>query len=225
MSLHTFGENLWIAPQPLRFYGLEVGTCMSVIDLDGRGSLLVHSPSRLTPEIQAQLTTRGEVKFVVAPNKMHHLFLADFRQIYPWAQFFCSPGLEKKCADFEFTAVLDDEQTFAWNPTLSHHVVKGSPFYNETVFFHGPSKTLLLTDLAVHICHSSSLWTRIFLKALGSYKKFGWSPLEKRIFIKDKTSFNASLDHILTWPFEKIIMAHGDPILTNAKTQFEKLKS
>ena len=68
-------------------------------------------------------------------------------------------------------------------------MVWGVPFYNEVALFHPGSRTLILTDLAVHICKSDSWRTRLLLSLLGSYGKFGWTSLEKKLFIRDKDRF------------------------------------
>jgi hypothetical protein len=201
-------------------FGVELGARMTVIDLDGQGELFVHSPIRLTEAVKNQLSELGTVKYVVAPNKWHHLFIADFKREYPNAQFFCAPGLETKKSDFKFDGVINGEQTFPWNSNLEHKLVEGVPIFNEVVFYHGYSKTLILTDLAIHICRCDSLYSRIILKLIGSYGKFGWAKLEKKLYIRDKSAFRTSIDHICEWDFEKILLTHGLPLTENGKSKF-----
>lgn len=194
---------------------------MTVVDIDGRGSLLVHSPIKLSPELKSEIDSLGSVKYVIAPNRWHHLFISNFKSAYPDAKFYCAPGLEVKRKDFRFDGVVDADQKFPWNPYLEHKLVKGVPFFNEVVFYHSPSKTLILTDLAVHICESQSLLTRIVLRTIGSYKKFGWAKLEKLLYIKNKSAFQKSIEDILQWPVEKIVLTHGEPILSDGGTRLK----
>lgn len=67
-------DQLWIAGAPLRFYGVEMGTRMSVCRLSG-DNLWVHSPLKLDRELRKTLDSLGQVRYVVSPNKLHHLFV------------------------------------------------------------------------------------------------------------------------------------------------------
>lgn len=211
-----FAENTWIFDRDLKFVGIEVGARMTIIDLGG-GELFVHSPIGLTEKLKSEIRSLGKVSYVVAPNRMHHLFIKDFKSEFPEAKFYCAPSLEKKRSDFSFDGVISDNQNFPWNPVLKHKFVEGAPFYNEVVFFDPRSKTLVLTDLAAHICESKSLVTRVVLKAIGSFGHFGWTAIEKLLFIRRKKSFYKSIDAILSWDFDRVIMAHGSPVMTGAK--------
>lgn len=77
-SLRQIAVDLWVAEQPLRFMAMEVGTRATVIRLRS-GALFVHSPIRLDANLQSELTRLGEVHFVVAPNRFHHRFVADYQ--------------------------------------------------------------------------------------------------------------------------------------------------
>lgn len=217
---HTPELGTWTQNQS--FLGLEIGARMTVIRLDNQGSLLVHSPIALTPLIQSELEAMGQVAYVVAPNKWHHLYVGNFKKAYPQAQFFCAPGLDKKRADFQFDGVLSDKQNFPWNPTVEHLLVQGAPMFNEVVFFHRESRTLIMTDTALHICESASLKTKIMFTLLGTFGKFGLSLPEKWLFIKDKPLFNSSMEKISHWDFDRIIVAHGQTIETAGKVKFCK---
>lgn len=136
--------------------------------------------------------------------------------------FYSAPGLAQKRPDFNFDAEIGETQTYPWNPQLSHAQVNGTPFYNEVVFFHPFSRTLILTDLAVHICESNSFFTRLWLKLIGVYGKFGWAKIEKKIFIRNSSAFQKSIAKISDWDFDKIIVAHGRLIHSAGKNYFNQ---
>jgi hypothetical protein len=220
MSHQKIAPSLEIWTQDLKFMGTELGTRMSVIDVDGNGSLFVHSPIRLTKEIRSQLDAMGRVAYVVAPNKWHHLFIGDYRAAYPQARLFCAPGLEKKRSDLAFDGIINDSQTFPWNPALEHLIVQGAPMFNEVAFFHPLSRTLILTDTALHICESSSWRTKLFFRMIGAYGKFGLTRFEKWLFIKNKTEFRNSMEKIGHWEFDRIVLAHGKIVETGGRAAF-----
>ncbi len=206
--------------QDLKLMGIELGTRMTVVDLDGQGTLFVHSPIKLTQEIRQQLDAMGKVSYVVAPNKWHHLFINDFRTAYPQAQFFCAPGLEKKRSDFTFDGIITESSSMPWNPSIEHLLVQGAPMFNEVAFFHADSRTLILTDTALHICEGTSWKTKLFFMAIGSFGKFGLSRFEKLLLVKDRKKFQSSMKQISHWDFDRIIVAHGHILSTNGKNAF-----
>ncbi len=214
-----FAGNIWLWEQDQEFCGLELGTRMTVIRLD-RNALFVHSPIRLNATIVEQLKKLGDVRFVVCPNKFHHLYIGDFKNHFPEAQFFCAPGLDKKRQDVTFDAVITNQQDLPWNTELAHAVVDGIPMINEVVFHHPASKSLIITDLSLNMRESSSLKTKLLLKLIGAYGHFGLSRLERWAFIRNRRKFSASLKPIFNWDFERIVLAHGTLISANGKELF-----
>src|ERR671932_994438 len=90
-------NRLWIAEMPLRFCGIEVGTRMSICRLSD-DSLWLHSPIKLNEELKGELDWLGAVRFVVSPNKLHHLFIGDYFAAYPEVRIYAPPGLPGACA-------------------------------------------------------------------------------------------------------------------------------
>lgn len=215
-------NGLWVVDQPLRLLGVELGARMTVVALSGDNGLLVHSPVKITDEIFDELKKIGEVKHIVAPNLFHHLYAGNCKKHFPNAKMYCAPGLELKRRDLSFDEVIQENKKYIWSQDLQHHVVEGSPLCNEVVFFHPKFKTLIVTDLGLHICEDRPPFTRFCFKLMGMFKKFGWSRLENWIFVRDHQRFNLSLAKIETWNFEKIILSHGKVILQGGKRIFEQ---
>jgi hypothetical protein len=62
--LCEIASDLWVAEEPLRYLGFEMGRRMAVIRLAG-GGLLVHSPVSLSDGLRDELAELGEVRFLV----------------------------------------------------------------------------------------------------------------------------------------------------------------
>ncbi len=206
--LRALDEGIWVAEQPLRFLGIEVGARMTLIRLaDGR--LLVHSPIRPAPERLAAVRALGEVAALVAPNRFHHLFVADWLAACPGARLFLAPGLDAKRGDLAANAgILSDEPDPLWQGQLEQVVVRGLPMVNEVVFFHRASATLVATDLAFHLGAEAPSATRLFIRLTGRFGELA-PTLVERLLTRDRAAFRASLERILAWPFERVIVAHG----------------
>jgi hypothetical protein len=181
---------------------------MTVIRLPG-GRLLLHSPVALDAGLRAELDAIGRVLYVVAPNRVHHLYAGDVAALYPQARLWVAPGLERKRPDLAFEAVLGDEAPEEWRGEVEQVFFRGRPYENEVVFFHRASHTLLLCDLAFNFGPSAAAPTRLLMKLLRSYGRFGPSKLDP-LLIRDRDAARQSLERILAFDFDRVVVAHGE---------------
>lgn len=207
-ALRPLAQNLWVAERPQRFYGLEVGTRMTVIRL-ADGSLLLHSPVALDADLRRALDAIGRVRFAVAPNRVHHLYAGGVAEAYPEARLWVGPGLEKKRPDLVFEGVLGDEAPAEWKGQVDQLFFRGRPFENEVVFLHRASRTLILCDLAFNFGPSAAAATRLLMRLIRSYGRFGPTKLDP-LLIRDRRAARESLERILAWDFDRVVIAHGD---------------
>ena len=201
-------SDLWIANSSLRFLGLEVGARMTVVRLPGP-KLLLHSPIAATVELVREVKALGPVAYLVAPNRFHHLFVGEWQQACPEASLYVAPGLDAKRPDLKSAGVLADEPEPGWTGTVDQVLVGGFPVANEVVFFHRPSATLIATDLAFNVRSSSPPLTRLAFRLGGAYGRLSPTLLE-RLFVRDRAAFRRSLERILEWPFDRVVVAHGE---------------
>jgi len=213
--LRPLAPDLWVAEQSLRFFGLEVGTRMTVVRWPGAG-LWLHSPIARTSALAAEVETLGAPAFVVAPNRLHHLYAAEWQAAVPKPRLYAAPGLDAKRPDLKIDGVLGDVPPPEWADVLDQALVGGYPFANEVVFFHRPSATLIASDLLFHVGAESPTATRIAFRLSGAYGRPATTPLE-RLMIRDRAAFRRSLDRILAWPIERVVMAHGSVIETGGR--------
>ena len=198
-------------------YVFTVRFQMGVMDLGGRmtavrlqdGGLWLHSPVRFSPEAREAVDALGPVRFLVAPNLMHHVSLGDWAEAYPDAKVAAPAGLRRKRSDLRIDVALGDTAEAAWAPVLEQVRVQGMPKLDELLFFHRPSRTLFVTDLAFNIHQTESWFTRVYLKLNGAWRKL--SPtLLTRSLIKDREALRASLARVLAWDVERVVVCHGD---------------
>jgi len=206
--MQQLDSDLWIAESPLRFLGVEMGSRMSVVRLRS-GQLLLHSPIRVTPELVREVTALGRVAYLVAPNRLHHLFVGEWKHACPEAAIHVAPGLDRKRPDLQIAGVLADAPHAGWADAVDQVILRGCPFMNEVVFFHRSSSTLLAADLAFNIGSSSPRLTRLAFRLGGTYSRLSPTLLE-RLLVRDRAAFRRSLEQVLAWPFERVVVAHGE---------------
>jgi hypothetical protein len=183
---------------------------MTVIRL-ADGSLWLHSPVHLGATLREQLDALGPVRFAVAPNRVHHLYAGEVAQAYPRARLWVAPGLPSKRPDLVFEGVLGDEAPAPWRGQIDQVFFRGRPYENEVVFHHRASRTVLLCDLAFHFGPGAPWPTRLVMTVLGGAGRFRPTRLDP-LLIRDRAAARASLERILAWDFDRVVLAHGDVV-------------
>jgi hypothetical protein len=222
MSLEPFGEDIWIASGPtVTSAGFRYPTRMTVIRL-GSG-LFIWSPSGLPADTRAELTALGEVRFLVTPNSLHGAFLPDWRKAYPQAAIYAAPGSRKARPDIAFDKDLGDDPNPAWSGEIDQAIVHGNMITSEVVFFHRKSRTVLFTDL---IQHFPPDWFRgvqaLIARLDGMTGSEPQVPQKFQVAFNNRKAARASLERILAWPAEKVVMAHAEPVLKDGRAFIER---
>jgi len=207
--MEKLANDLWAEAAPQSFFGLHLGTRMTVVRLRD-GTLLVHSPIALTPRLKAEVDAIGPVRHIVAPNCYHHLYAGQWQDAYPGAVLHGAVGLEKRRKDLAIDSELRGETHSDWESDLETTFLDGT-MLNETVFFHRPSRSLIVADVIENFETSAHWPTRAYLKLGGIHRKPGLS-LPLRLVFRDKKRARRSIDEVLAWDFDRIVLAHGDVI-------------
>ena len=213
--LNPIGPDLWELNAPLTVFGMALGHRMTVARLPA-GSLWLHSPVEFSAALAAALARLGAVSHIVAPNAVHDTYLEGWFTAFPNARFHGARGFGHYRPDLKFTDTLGDTPHAAWSAVFDQHTLRGMPRLNEVAFLHRATHTLILTDLAFNLGPDMPLLSRVLLRINGCYCKFGPSRLLKSV-IKDRAALRRSLDHVLAWDFDRVIVSHGDNLETGGK--------
>jgi hypothetical protein len=212
MPLSRHADGVWSADALLPMPGFSLPIRMTVLRLPS-GALWLHSPIAIDDALAAELAALGPVAHIVSPSLLHHLFAAPALARYPDARLWCAPGLPAKRPDVAWHATLDPaDLPQAWGNTISAQLIEGAPGLNELVFFHQPSRTLLVTDLLFNIVNPPSFSASLALTLTGTRGKLALSRAWRFAFIKDRAATARSVRALLQWPIERLLPCHGDPI-------------
>jgi hypothetical protein len=216
-SLSAFTDGVWLSTAPVRIVGMPLDTMMTVLRL-GDGSLLVHSPVALTPDLRAAVEAVGPVAHLYAPNTYHHLFIAEWCAAFPSARVHAPAGLAKKRPDLRIDRVVDGatagEPAFAG--VLEEVRIEGFRL-EETVLLHRPARTLVVADLVHNVGRPSHRWARIYTKAMGFYDRVAVSRVIRAAAFSDRAAARRSLDRVLAGSFDRMIVGHGTPLRDGAR--------
>lgn len=219
--LEAVGEDIWVAARPLRFFGVETGTRMTVIRLEG-GGLFIHSPVALDAETRAAIDDLGPVVAIVAPCLFHHLYVGPWAEAYPKASLSACPGLDEKRADVKWSRVLGDDvpADAEWGADLDQVFFASFPMQNEVVFFHRKSRTLVSSDVVFNLATHASPLTRALAFMIG-HREPGPTLLE-RLMIRDRREAHDQIGRMIDWGPERIVLAHGDIVRSNGASVLKK---
>ena len=212
-------DQIWLVLYRVHFFGMDIAARTTVIRLDD-GSLFVHSPGNLTPELKRAIDGLGPVRFIVAPGTFHWLHVDEYRAAYPDAEVYVCPGIEERAPKLAFDHLLDDALVAPWSAEIEHLYVRGTGSMAEVAFFHRALGTLVLTDLIENVGNETvdvDWMMKFWWKAIFHMWNHPKPAPEYQMGYKDKAAVKASLERILAWDFRRIVVAHGDNVEENAK--------
>jgi len=246
--LTPVANGVYTGDRPFYWNNIDVGGRMCVIQFPD-GTLWVHSPICLDETTKSALKKLGTVKYIVSPNYEHLKYAKQWSDEYPGAFMWGCPGLSQKLPDIEWEGEIpygltrpsdSDKLDNCWdfNVIVPLHLdmeinpFTGKPFFNEVVFYHKPSKSLITTDIywnypqkdgipnshlersnnddgLAPVVDSIPLGTRLW--------KFGmdkiYLPFYKRLMVNDKQRYEDVVAVMIDeWEAHTIIPCHGDVI-------------
>lgn len=209
-------DNVWIVDGPAIEFGpplarMKFPTRMTILRLNSK-DLFIHSPTPITKALAEQIKQIGVPKWLIGPNKIHYWWIADWKREYPDAIAYLAAGITERAgtrASF-FSYDLIKSGGYPWDDcVLTMPIV--SNFMTEVVFFHRQSRTLIITDLIENFeAEKLSWWEWVLAKLGGILHPDGATPRDMRFtFRTHKKELRKSVDEMISWQPERIILAHG----------------
>lgn len=224
-DLKEFGENIWTVDGPIvRDMGILFTTRMALVKLKD-GSLWIESPVPVSPETLKIIKALGPVQHLVAATPRHVWRLAHWHSLFPEAQLWTSRPtfFTLKQGKLPPARTLATEAPAAWSDDLDQLVFKGNPLIEEVVFFHGRSRTVVLDDLIqIHPIMKDKPFRNALFKLAGAASPHGGVGLDIRLSFIHRDLARRSLQRLFSWDFDKLIIAHGPCIESNAKVFIER---
>lgn len=214
-QLEPIGEDIWLAEGAVvSFYGFPYPTRMVVARL-GSGLVWVWSPIGLSTNLRAEVDEIGRVAHLVSPNKIHHLFLQDWKASYPAAKLWGPQSTIRKRKDLDFQAPLTGTPPDEWSGEFEQFWFTGSRALDEVVFLHRPSRTAILADLSENFGQGFlqehwAPWQRTIARLWKIVEPWGYAPLELRLTWWQRSGAREALEQLLAADPEQVVMAHGE---------------
>lgn len=218
-TFRQLSEDLWLLGFPLTLLGADLRRNVAIVRLRS-GHTVIHSTAPFTADDVEKIASCGTPGWIVEAMRDHDTFARQGRESFPALPYLAPPGFSD-LVGFPTTDLLPAPSE--WGDELLVHRVAGIPSFDEHVFFHPASRTLIVADLVFNFGDGQPLWSEILITlGVGSQHEPGMSR-RLRLAIKDKEALRQSLAHILTWDFDRVIVGHGDPIETGGHAKVQAL--
>ena len=218
-TLKPLADGLWVVDSgplhgvaPLR---------MTVIRLPD-GGLLLHSPTRSTAGLRAEMDRTGPIRAILAPNPAHWMFAPEWQRTYPAAKTWAAPGLARRSqvqqAGMRIDHELSSQVPAEWADLLEFIPVPGGLGFTEIAVFHRPSRTLILTDLVLNLEPKRvPAILRPLVRLLGATAPGGRAPAHLRAIMRaGGEAARQAASRIVQLRPERVIFAHGRMFDTHA---------
>jgi hypothetical protein len=155
---------------------------------------------------------------LIAPSLLHHRHLFDAISRYHPIELWGPPGLAERKPRLGRVFMFGVD-AWPYASELEFVLVGGAPRRNEVVFFHRVSRTIYTADLFFNILEPEGILAPLAFRMMGVYRRFAVSKMWRR-WVTDRAAFARSIDEILAWDFDRIVVAHGDVVDDDARGQF-----
>lgn len=190
------------------------------------GDLWVWSPVRFTADLRADVDRLGPVRHLVSPNKLHHLYLKEWKTAYPEAALWGPQSTIKKRSDLSFREPLTDNPPQDWLPDIDQAWFRGSFAMDEIVFFHRTSGTAIVADLiqtfSDRFLRKHWGWFRFLARLDGLTQDQAGAPREWRLSFINRAPARRARAKVLSWNCQRVIVAHGEWVRADGHALLQK---
>jgi hypothetical protein len=124
--------------------------------------------------------------------------------------------------DLPLAGTLGDTPPASWADDFDQVVLAGNPLLSEALFFHKPSHTLIAGDVIQIQPNIKGKPIRNMIFGLGGVNTpQGGVALDIRLTFLNRKLAWQSVQQVLAWDFDKVIIAHGPCVAHGAKQFIE----
>jgi hypothetical protein len=224
-GMQAFAQNVSIVDGPnVRDFGVLFPTRMIIVKLTN-GSLWVNSPVSVPFDTLKRITALGPVRYLIAATPRHVWRLEGWHTLFPEAQLWVprTSPLTLKKGHLPFTGILRDAPYHGWADDFDQLAFQGNPLIEEVLFFHKASRTVILDDfIQNHPLVKGKPFLNAPFKLAGVAYPHGGVPIDIRLSFTHRNLARRSLEKLLSWDFDKLIIGHGVCIEKDAKPFVEQ---
>jgi hypothetical protein len=211
-------DDVGLISFPWPVLGIDFKRNVTLLRLaDGR--VVVHSTAPFTQQDIVAIRRFGEPSWLVEATLMHDTFAKEGRKPLPNIPYLAPDGFAA-VTEVQTDPLLPPPRE--WDGEIDVLRIDGVRM-NEHALFHRRSRTLVVADLFFSFPRETSGWPRFFVRHVMRLPRlFGISALYRLLVIRDKEAFARSMRALLALDFERLVVAHWQPIEKDARHAVEQ---
>ena len=173
-------------------------------------------------DVLDRITALGPVKYLVALTRMHVWRLEEWHQLFPDAELWGPPQIPNKFQALPFAGILGEVPPNGWADDLDQPAFEDNLFIDEVFFIHKKSRTVILADFIQNrpITKGEPFLNALYKLAGVAYP--GGVAVDIRLSFTNRKLARQSLEKLLSWDFDKLIIADGVCIEKDGKPFVER---
>lgn len=224
-GLDEFAENVWVVDGPIvPDTGILFTTRMTVVKL-ADGSVWIESPVPVSFSTLKEITALGPVRYLLAATPRHFWRLDAWHTLFPEAQLWAArpTSFTLGKGNLPLAGYLTDTPTSGWSADFDQLEFRGNPLLSEVLFFHKRTRTVIMDDLIQrNPPPQRNGLASVMLRLEGFQSSEGVVGLDMRLTFLNRKLARQSLEKLLAWDFDKLIIAHGPGFESNAKQSVKR---
>jgi hypothetical protein len=214
-------DDVAIISFPWRALGIDFKRNVTLLRL-AEGRVIVHSSGPFTEEHVVAIRRFGQPAWLVEATLMHDTFAKDGREAFPELPYLAPEGFTE--ASGISTKPLSPPPS-DWEGEIDVIRIDGVRS-KEHAFYHRRSRTVVVADLFFSFPKDIQGWPRFFVRHLMRLPQmFGISAFFRLFVLREEAAFKNSLKALLALDFERLVVAHSEPIEKHAKRIVEEALS
>ncbi|MCF3652479.1 hypothetical protein [Synoicihabitans lomoniglobus] len=215
-KFEPIGERIWCGRFDLKVFGAPLGKRTTVMQLSD-GGLVVHSAAPFSTADARALREIGEPRWLLECSRAHDTFAQRLRKLFPEATYVIPPKFPLTRDALAPASPWSGELPAGWKGEIEVQRIGGIPLLDEHAVYHGPSRTLILSDLVFNLSIPDGERIPFFLRWVSGITSFPATSRLIRMLVRDRAALKASLESMLAWDFERVVVGHGEMIVEHPR--------
>jgi hypothetical protein len=210
-------DDVVVMSFPWHVFGIDFARNVTLLRLrDGR--VVIHSSAPFTAEDIAAIRGFGAPAWLVDATLLHDTFAKEARAAFPDLPYLAPDDFAK--ASGIPTEPLDAPPS-DWKDEIDVLKLDGHRM-SEYALFHRRSATLVVADLFFSFPRETRGCARFFVRHIMRLPRLFGISVFFRMTISDRQAFKSSMKALLQWNFDRLVVAHREPIDKDAKPTVEQ---
>jgi hypothetical protein len=210
-------DDVVVMSSPWHVFRIDFARTVTLLRLrDGR--VVIHSSAPFTAEDIAAIRGFGKPAWLVDATLLHDTFAKEGRAAFSRFALSRTGWFRESERDSDWTIGASPSD---WKDEIDVLKLDGNRM-SEHALFHRRSAPLVVADLFFSFPRQTRGWGHFFIRYVMRLPRLFGVSVFFRMTISNRQAFNGSMKALLQWNFDRLVVAHREPIDKDAKPTVEQ---